>query len=282
MWPSLWAHTWPPLPRGAQGGPPPHSRQARLSAPCVTTHVGRTGRGCRGVAAGTRLKHSHLRMWGGHPERDGRDGRRPPRGGGKGAGAPRWGVGEERAPREAATALSPKTPHERLAEGTAGDRPMASCCVLRHRGPRMPVRPVAGGPCPRGHQSLCGARDQPFRPPLPRETSRRRAGRRTAAPWGSGPPSLGVHCHQPLLPSRPRRLRERSYRTVASALSATFENKRKKSTGRGPTLPALAAAGSSQASRPHGHQPQNPAQGSQAEPSPRRRPPQQGALATRP
>lgn len=186
------------------------------------------------MAAGTRLKHSHLRMWGGHPERDGRDGRRPPRGGGKEAGAPRWGVGEERAPREAATALSPETPHERLAEGTAGDRPMASCCVLRHRGPRMPVRPVAGEPCPRGHQSLCGARDQPFRPPLPRETSRRRAGRRTAAPWGSGPPSLGVHCHQLLLPSRHRRLCERSYRTVASALSATFENKRKKSTGRGP------------------------------------------------
>lgn len=48
----------------------------------------------------------------------------------------------------------------------------------------MLVRPVAGGPCPRGHQSLCGARDQPVRPPQPRETSRRRAGRWTAARRG--------------------------------------------------------------------------------------------------
>lgn len=52
----------------------PHSWQAGLSPSCIATHVGPICRGrstgvgkSRGLAAGTGLKHFHLRMWNGYP-----------------------------------------------------------------------------------------------------------------------------------------------------------------------------------------------------------------------
>lgn len=209
-------------------------------------------------------------------------------------------LGAGRGPREAAHSPAPRDPHEGLAEGTAGDRRVASGCASSATGLHgcQRGRPQGGlalraarhrSLWSRAHQSLCGARDQP----PPRETSRTQGGQADGrVPWGSG--ASGPRSPVSTATSRspfpgPGGFASPPTGWWPSALAATFANKRNEAPGRGLTLPALTTGG---AARPRCSEATNArtepspeaasSRGAQAEPSLRCCPPQQGALATRP